>query len=143
MKNFATSYALNPQDLFIRFPFNKYLPIRITGWKKWKYLSTFGKMFKYLFYLIVKDIIENNTTFKFPQGTSAYLEMTPVHGKDFERARQNGAFNDVDFLVSNFTGYQLYMRYNTRYGHWKKQLYVSKPWKDKITQYTNEGKHYG
>ena len=85
--NFATSYALNPKDLFIRFPFNKYIKIRIEGWKKCKYLFVFGKMFKYLFYLIVKDIIENNVTFKFPPGSSTYLEMVPIHGKDFETAR--------------------------------------------------------
>lgn len=143
MTFFATSYALNPQQLFLRFPLNKYIKVRIEGWDKVRYLLEFGKMFKYLFYLIVKDIIENNVTFKFPPGTSSYLEMTPIHGKDFEIARQNGAFDDVDFLMSNFTGYQLYLRYNTRYGHWRKQLYVSKPWKDRITKYTNQGKHYG
>lgn len=140
---FATSYALKPEQLFTRIKLHKYLPVRITGWTRMQYLITFGRMFKYLFYLIVKDIIENNVTFKFPPGTSTYLEMTPIHGEDFVRARQNGAFDDVDYLVSNFTGYQLYLRYNTRYGHWRKQLYVSKPWKDKITKYTNEGKHYG
>ena len=137
MINFATSYAIHPKDLFIRVPLHKYIDVPIKGWNRAKYLLIFGKMIKYLFYLIIKDIIENNITFKFPPGTSTYLEMVPIHGADFEKARQNGAFDDVDFLASNFTGYQLYLRYNTRYGHWKKQIYVSKPWKDKITQYTN------
>lgn len=140
---FTTSYAIHPKDLFIRFPLHKHITVPIKGWQKRDYFLVFGRMLKYLFYLIIKDIIHNNVTFKFPPGTSTYLEMTPISGKEFEKARQNGAFDDVDFLASNFTGYQLYLRYNTRYGHWKKRIYVSKPWKDKITKYTNEGKHYG
>jgi len=54
--------------------------------------------------IVIKDIIENRTTFKLPY-KGAWIEMVPIKGDDFVRARQNGAFEDVDFLTSNFTGY--------------------------------------
>jgi hypothetical protein len=31
--------------------------------------------------------------------------MDPISGEDFIKARQNGAFEDVDYLNSDFTGY--------------------------------------
>ena len=75
-----------------------------------------------------------------PQGAQrTWIQMDPISGDDFIKARQNGAFEDVDYINSNFTGYQLFLRYNTRYGHWKKRIYVSKKFKDKITELTNKG----
>lgn len=65
--------------------------------------------------------------------------MDAVSGEDFIRAYQRGAFQDVDYLASNFTGYNLHLRYNTRYGNWKKRIYVSQKYKDIITQKTNAG----
>ena len=144
VKYWATSHALLADDLYIKFPTKKYmsvapeeLPSQYPSWK-----ALYGQIFRYFFYLVIKDIIENAITFKFPPsgGTRAYLEMVPIHGKDFERARQNGAFVDVDFLVSNFTGYQLYLRIMTRYGKWLKQIYVSSKFKNRITELTNQGK---
>ena len=86
---------------------------------------------------MVQDVIEKQTTFKFPPGTRAWIEMIPISGEKFAIARKNGAFDDVDFLTSNFTGYQLYLRFNNRYGKWTKQLHVSKRYKDSITELTN------
>ena len=49
----------------------------------------YGKILRYFFYLLIKDIIENQVTFKFPPNGAyrAYLEMVPIHGEDFKRAR--------------------------------------------------------
>jgi hypothetical protein len=55
--------------------------------------------------LVIKDIIENKVTFKGPPGTRAWIEMIPITGEAFAKARQNGAFSDIDFLISDFTGY--------------------------------------
>lgn len=140
--NYATSYAITADELYTSFPYQKYLRIRNKDAGN-NIKGLLGRVLKYFFYLVVKDIIENNVTFKFPPGARSYLEMHAISGEDFARARQNGAFDDVDYLQSDFTGHQLYFRYNTRYGHWKKQLYVSQKFKDRITELTNQGKHYG
>lgn len=137
----ATSYALSAKDLFTKFDHHKLkqnlkeFPEPISTNPHW-FMS---KIFRYFFYLVIKDIIENKAVFKFPKTSRAYIEMLPTSGKDFIRARQNGAFQDVDFLTSDFTGYSLGLRYNTRYGKWTKALHVSEKYKDRITELTNAG----
>ncbi|MEE0967443.1 MAG: hypothetical protein U0L85_10415 [Bacilli bacterium] len=57
--------------------------------------------------MVVDDIIDNNTHFKFPGigRTQAYMYMKRTDGKDFKKAFKNGKWNDVDFITSNFSGY--------------------------------------
>ena len=135
----ATSYALTATDLYTNFPYKKLKTNikQLPNGSNEKWLLT--KVFRYFFYLVIKDIIENKTTFRFPRTFRAFLEMLSVSGDDFVRARQNGAFQDVDFLTSDFTGYHLGLRYNTRYGKWTKALHVSEKYKDRITELTNQG----
>lgn len=143
-QHWATSYALKADELYTSFPTKKYmsikakeLPPRFRG----DYKTLYGEMFRYFMYLIIKDVIENQVTFKLPpsgEGNS-WIEMIPVSGDDFVTAVQNGAFQDVDFLISGMTGYQLALRTSNRYGSWKKRIYVSKKYRDKITELTNQG----
>ena len=137
--HYATSYALRASDLYLRFPYRKYISNYKRFYNDKEAREKFGQIFKYFFYLMVQDVIEKQTTFKFPPGTRAWIEMIPISGEKFAIARKNGAFDDVDFLTSNFTGYQLYLRFNNRYGKWTKQLHVSKRYKDRITELTNQG----
>lgn len=134
--NYATSYAITADELYYGFPHKKYIGLS-KDWDNQSLISLYAKVLKYFFYLVILDIIENGITFKFPPGCRAWLEMIPVSGEKFVQARQNGAFDDVDFLASNFTGYQLYFRHNSRYGKWIKQIHVSKKYKDRITELTN------
>lgn len=138
-QHWATSYALSAQDLYLRFPHKKY----ISFYKEFTTLELryyYGRIFKYLIYLVTNDVIENNIIFQFPPGVGAWIEMESYAGEDFSKARQNGAFQDVDFLASNFTGYQLRLRMTNRYGKWTKRLYVSAKYRDRITELTNQGK---
>lgn len=143
-QHWATSYALKADELYTSFPTKKYmsmkakeLPSRFNG----DFKVMYGEIFRYFMYLLIKDVIENQVTFKFPptgDGTS-WIEMTPVSGDEFIKARQNGAFQDVDFLVSDFTGYKLTYRKSNRYGSWRKRIFVSSKYRDKITELTNKG----
>lgn len=143
-QHWATSYALKADELYTSFPIKKYmtmtakeLPQRFHG----NFKVMFGEIFRYFMYLVIRDVIEKQVTFKLPpmKGGSSWIEMVPVSGDDFVKARQNGAFQDVDFLVSDFTGYQLFYRKSNRYGSWKKRIYVSKKYRDRITELTNKG----
>ena len=142
--HWATSYALKAHELYTRFPTSKYiniksseLPERFGANSKMLY----GEIFRYFMYLVIKDVIENQVTFKLPPfgKGNAWIEMTPVSGDDFVKARQNGAFQDVDFLISDFTGYQLNFRKSNRYGTWRKRIFVSSKYRDMITDLTNKG----
>lgn len=143
-QHWATSYALKAHELYTSFPIKKYmsmkaseLPTRLRG----DFRLLFGEMFRYFMYLVIKDVIEQQVTFKLPpmREGNCWIEMVPVSGDDFVKARQNGAFQDVDFLLSDFTGYQLTFRKSNRYGHWRKRIYVSSKYRDRITELTNKG----
>lgn len=139
--NWATSYALTAEQLFINFPASKYIRKEVRQLNEFRRIL--GAVLRYFFFLVINDIIDKNVTLKLPPGTGAYIEMQPVSGEDFKKARMNGAFEDVDFLTSNFTGYQLYLRSNNKFGHWNKRIHVNKKMQNKITANTNAGMHYG
>ena len=50
--------------------------------------------------------------------------MGVCQGEEFKKARQNGAFADVDFLASNFTGHKLQYRYKVKSGKWFTKKYI-------------------
>lgn len=138
-RRFATSYALTAKHLYMDF--EKKHSVRVTEEEYGHPLMVlYTRVLKYFFYLVVLDIIEKGVTFRFPRGLRAWLEMIPITGDRFKLARQRGAFDDVDYLASNFTGYQIYFRKNNRYGKWTKQLHISKKFKDRITELTNQGR---
>ena len=62
---------------------------------------------------------------------------------DFKKAFKKGKWNDVDFLTSNFTGYQLALSVKSQKRPEKEKLiYLGYKHKDRITELTNEGKRY-
>lgn len=93
--------------------------------------------------MVIDDIIHNNATFWLPTGKrKCCLRMRRTSGEQFMKARQAGKWTDVDFLASNFSGYQIEFRY--QYGEvykWK-NVYVNSERKQMITKYTNEGRQY-
>ena len=95
--------------------------------------------------MVVDDIIENNTQFKFPGmgKTQAYLQMKRTYGDKFKNAFRNGKWNDVDFITSNFSGYQMVLNMeSSKRTSRQKLVYLSTSDKQRITDYTNQGKQY-
>jgi hypothetical protein len=141
---FATGYAFSAQELFTRFKLHyiKKCPYEAFHENSKKVVA--ARVFIYMFYLILRDVIDNNTTFKLPTSCEAYIEMGVVGGDKFIKARQNGAFGEIDFLASNFTGYKLQYRQKKRNGSWYiKPIHVHKKLKNIIIDNTNNGKKYG
>ena len=95
--------------------------------------------------MVVDDIIDNNVHFKLPGlgRTQAYMYMKRTEGKKFKKAFKNGKWNDVDFLTSNFSGYQLAleMQSEKRLPR-QKDIYLSAQDKQRIIDHTNAGKQY-
>lgn len=141
-QHFATAYAIKADELYYTFPTAKYMHLKaseLPGNYEQKWRNIYGRVFRYFFYLVIKDVIENKVMFKLPPITKAYIKMDAITGDEFVAARQNGAFQDVDYLASNFTAYNINLNYRTRYGSWKKRIYVSSKYKDRITELTNQG----
>ena len=147
-QNFAMGHTFNTKDLFHNFPIDKlkmdYNTVRSMysdGDKRSLSASIFAKGMQ----LIVEDIIENNVHFLLPTlgSNESYLYMKKVSGNDFKKAVKNGKWRDVDFLTSNFSGYQLAMSVkSTKRPEKEKSIYLGYKHKDRITELTNEGKRY-
>ena len=141
-------HTFSAQDLFHNFPIDKLKidydtvkKIYSDGDKRSLSASIFTKGMQ----LIVEDIIENNVHFLLPVlgSAEAYMYMKKTTGKDFKNAFKRGKWNDVDFLTSNFTGYQLAMSVKSKKRPEKEKLiYLGYKHKDRITELTNEGKRY-
>lgn len=103
-----------------------------------KYL---GKIYMELIDLVIDDIIENNATFNFTlifdrKGT---LQIRPIRDEKFKFLMQKGAFEGLDFLKTDFTGYGLFYsscRRSDRY------IAVDKKTKKKIIDKANKGMKY-
>lgn len=95
--------------------------------------------------LVIDDIIENNTQFKFPGigTTQAYLQMKRTTDRNFKIAFRNGKWRDIDFVKSNFCGYQISLIMESlKRPIREKLIYLSRNKTQKITDYTNQGKQY-
>lgn len=95
--------------------------------------------------LVVDDIIENNIQFKLPGlgRTQSYIQMERTTGDKFKKAFKRGKWRDVDFITSNFSGYQLQLVMESmKRTRRTKPIYLGHKDKDRITEYTNQGKQY-
>lgn len=146
--NFAMGHTFSAQEIFHNFPINKLKmtyddvkKIYSDGDKRSLSASIFTKGMQ----LIIEDIIENNTYFLLPTlgSNESYLYMKKTSGKDFKNAFKKGKWNDIDFLTSNFTGYQLALSVKSpKRPEKEKPIYLGYKYKDRITELTNEGKRY-
>lgn len=148
MKKLALGHAFHSKELFQNFPVNK---LKMTteeckntysdGNKRDLASSIFIRSVE----MVVDDIIDNNIQFKFPGigQTQAFIQMKRTSGDDFKQAFKNGKWRDVDFISSDFNGYQMELVMQSKKRPQREKLiYLSKTHKDRITDNTNQGKQY-
>lgn len=147
-KNYAVGHSFMAKDLFMNFPVEK---LKMSKEQCTQIYSDGNKrdlaesIFISSVQMVIDDIIDNNTHFKFPGigRTQTYMYMNKVTGNKFKKAFKNGKWRDVDFITSNFTGYQLVldMQSEKRISR-QKPIYLSAKDKQRIIDKTNEGKQY-
>lgn len=62
--------------------------------------------FKYCLGFILNKMLDEKIRFRIP-GSKNYLDFKPITGDKFVEHRQNGQFQEIDFIQSDFTGYSL------------------------------------
>lgn len=143
----ATGAALNLSEIFINFPLKK---LKLSCNKCKELINTRHRdklaqqIFKENLKMVLNDVIDNNVTFQLPTGSrKCEIHMQTIKGEDFKHLRRKGKWRNVDFLKSLFTGNQLglYM-YSPKRPPRVKNIYVNKELRDKIDNYTNNGKTY-
>lgn len=145
---YAVGHAFTGKDLFAFFPVDKLkmskkkcVEVYSDGSKRDLCEQIFLRSVK----MVLDDIIENNVQFKLPGlgTTNSYLQMKRTHGEEFKKAFRNGKWRDVDFITSNFSGYQMVFNMEGKNKAFRQKLvYLSNKDKQRITDYTNEGKQY-
>lgn len=144
----ALGHAFSLKQLFDNMKLNR-LKIKTKDIPKW-YSDGNKRDFCAIIFarsmeLVVDDIIENNIHFKLPTvgRGSSYMYMDRIEGETFKKAFKMGKWRDVDFIKSFFTGYQMCLVLNAATAaQRKKRIYLSKDWRDRITERTNEGVSY-
>ena len=143
-----SNFCFTSYDIFSTFNLKQLKIKRTVVQDKYgchKKQSFCAAVFTYCCYLILLDIIQNNATFVLPlfNRRFASIHVMPIKGEQLKKARQAGAFQDIDLLLSNFTGYQLtYTWENTTNYRKTKPIYINKRFKDVLIKYINEGKQY-
>lgn len=147
-EGFAMGHTFSTHEIFYNFDVKK-LKLDYTTLKK--LTSDYNKrefaeqIFAKGMQLIIEDIIENNIHFQLPKKATSesYLFMNKTQNEEFKKAFKKGKWRDVDFITSNFTGYQLALSIKSKRRAEKiKPVYLGYKHKDRITELTNEGKRY-
>lgn len=147
-RNYAMGHCFTGKDLFNNFPVNKLKMSKeqcVATYPDGSKRDLAASIFTRSVQMVVDDIINNNVDFKFPTlgQTQAYLRMKRTTGQNFKKAFKNGKWNDVDFLISNFSGYQIVLDMESKKRTTRqKDIYLSPKDRDRITENTNLGKQY-
>ena len=147
-RNYAMGHCFTGKDLFNNFPVNKLKMSKeqcVATYPDGSKRDLAASIFTRSVQMVVDDIINNNVDFKFPTlgQTQAYLRMKRTTGQNFKKAFKNGKWNDVDFLTSNFSGYQIVLDMESKKRTTRqKDIYLSPKDRDRITANTNLGKQY-
>lgn len=149
MANFlkTTGCAFTTKEMFYNFPIDK---VDIDYKDSLKYTSSTHKedlikqIFTENYFMVIEDIVDNNVTFKLPLtgGRTSDIHFKRITGDGFTKLFRAGKWQNMDFLKSMFSGYQLSLY---RYGKMSpriKPIYLSKSLQDKIINNINNGKQY-
>ena len=145
--NYSIGCAFNTDEMFMNFPYKK-LKLTCEDCKKINGNShkdvLVKQVFRECFKAVINDIIDNNITFHLPTGArKCNIHMKRVRGDAFKNLRKAGKWKDVDFLESNFTGYEIGFYMYGKTSPRIKTVYLNKSYKNRITENTNKGMQYG
>ena len=145
---FALGHSFNLEDLFYNFPLKK---LKLTCAECYELIGELHRnklakrIFRECFKLVIQDVIERNVTFWLPLtgNIKCNIHMKRVTGKEFQQLRRGGKWRNVDFIASNFAGYEIGLFMFGNRTPRVKTIFVSKELRDLIAKYTNDGKQYG
>lgn len=144
---YALGHAINGPQLFL--PFNnrriktkrKYVKELVKSEHK-EYLA--NMIFADALKLIMEDIIENSVTFDFRLAKNKVAEfyIKEYSGEDFIKRRQRGLWKEIDYLNTNFSGYQPTFKYQKAGYTIEKPIHLDTKHKLRIAELANNGKSY-
>ena len=148
IEHYSTGCAFNLSQILMTFPYKK-LKINCAQCKAITGDNHRDKIVKRVFRaclkLVIEDIVNNNVTFWLPLtgNRRCNLHMQRVDGVAFQKLKRAGKWPGLDFLKSNFIGYQLcFYMYGKRTPR-VKNVYLNKEYRETIIRNINNGMQYG
>lgn len=140
------NHGFTPEELYVNTP--KKITDKHWRWfiKYYGFSSSYGDSladpFKYAWYLILNKIINDKMRFKPPVQFEAYIDFEIVTGDNFESQRQNGRFQHIDFIESDFTGYGLKYYFKAKDYPKSYPIYLGGELKRLFTEKINSGEKF-
>ena len=144
---YALGHAINGKQLFL--PFNnrrikterKYVKELVKSEHK-EYLA--NMIFADALQMIMDDIIDNSITFDFKlaKGKVAEIYIKEFSGEEFLKRKKRGLWKEIDYLNTNFSGYQPMFKYQKAGYTVEKPIHLDTKRKLKIAENVNNGKSY-
>ena len=142
--NVQLPHIITISDLFCNFDVNKLKGkgnIKRTHKCEDKKALAKKIFLRYLFHLFT-EMIKGGQAFLFPYKNYMELSIQIMPDHMFKRARQVGAYRDVDVLKSNFRHYEFMLRYK-RYDRMRKcYVKLSNNFRRQMIEKVNEGYKY-
>ena len=94
--------------------------------------------------MIIDDIIDNSITFDFKlsKGTVAEIYIKEFSDEEFMKLKKKGLWKEIDYLATNFSGYQPMFKYQKAGYTLEKPIHLDNKRKLKIAENVNNGKSY-
>lgn len=146
--HFSTGCAFTVEDIFMNFKYKK-LKLTVPECRKITGDShrqdVVCRVFRYCFYLVIVDIIEHNATFHFPltAGKKCNMHMQRIEGQRFADLMRHGKWQGLDFIGSNFAGYQLSLYMLGKRTPRVKNIYLNTTLRDRAIELASQGMCYG
>lgn len=145
---YALGHAFNATDLFMNFPVEK---LKMSAGLCRRLFPDGNKrdfarsIFITCIELVINDIIDNNIEFRLPVlgRTESFLYMKRIKGRQFKNAFKKGRWRNVDFIETDFSGYQIYLSMlSKKRASKEKRVYLAPTYRDRIDDNANAGKQY-
>lgn len=116
--------------------------IKHCGANKSSYEDALADPFKYAFFLILNRVLDEKKRFKPPIPSNSYIDFETVSGDKFIQQRQDGRFQEIDFIESDFKGYVMYYHLKTKTYKRDINIYVGGDLKKKFINKINSGEKF-
>lgn len=103
--------------------------------------DSLGQIFDYTFKVIFEVMLNEKKRFKIPFH-DAYFDFEIVLENDFMKQRQNGRFQEIDFIGSDFTGYGIKYFYRAKSYHKEFKVYLGGNFKKIFLEKINNGERF-
>lgn len=137
------NHGISPSDLYLNVP-AKVSKLTRSIFRKRGYNAKsredfFGQILCICFGYILETMIKEHKRFYFQSNSSTYIDFEVVLEDEFEHHRQLGRFQEIDFISSDFTSYNIRAFYKIHGVRRKQKVFLGSYLKELFIETVNSG----